>query len=583
MQIPSQFLFVNQDATSVLGKAADRQLNQSKQSHVQRQHFARKRQTQLESFCQRSVRSNSWCKSAQDFSNWRNEEAPSEHQPSNSPITPISALQPTFTSTGDGWESEAQSDLSGDPVDTQFLNGASPDITELSQQYAANNEIPRPRQGYALDPFTSTTLTLHPAAPSLIHYYTNTMIPRIFAVDKRAANSSGLRHLHAFQKDMQGCLTDETQLYALLASSLVHMNRFEGKMRVPGISAEDRERAPLYFKTRAMASVRRQLADGNLDLGLFQVVYRLMATERCLGNREAAKTHFKALFALVNALGGVHSLDSYNKERVIHSDLFEAAQSLRSPDLPLTWDPGNLLADTMLKIAPPEPLKVLGSAFLDKKLSKIFHVDMLDILLSLTTVVHMTVYSWIPTADLTADDLSWQTLRRAAIEHRLLSFPSTHNDAGDHNFIQECTRVATLFWVAMYLADPMRVNLVAPFTFLLRQTLERSGLQSLWYPNCALLLWIVTTGAFIAKKGDEYNWFATMAAKLATYLEVTKVADLRKMLQRFLYIDTVQDQVLAKLVGEFDKYLRLSRTQVRYYDLDTSPQCCSMDLIRDSP
>jgi hypothetical protein len=135
----------------------------------------------------------------------------------------------------------------------------------------------------------------------------------------------------------------------------------------------------------------------------------------------------------------------------------------------------------------------------------------------------------------------------------------------------------------MYLADPVREKLVAPFSFLLRQTLERSGLQSLWYPHSALLLWIVTTGAFIAKKGDEYDWFATMAAKVATYLEVCKVADLIKALQSFFYIDGLQHQGLAKLVGQFDKYLRLSHAQVRYYDLDTSPQGCSIDPVWDSP
>jgi hypothetical protein len=135
----------------------------------------------------------------------------------------------------------------------------------------------------------------------------------------------------------------------------------------------------------------------------------------------------------------------------------------------------------------------------------------------------------------------------------------------------------------MYLADPARIRLVAPFNLLLRQTLERSGLQSLWYPYSALLLWIVTTGAFMAKRGNEYDWFATMAAKVATYLEVTKAPDMKKVLQRFFYIDGVQHQVLAKLVGEFDKYLRLSRTQVRCYDLETSPQGCSIDPVRDSP
>jgi hypothetical protein len=577
----SQFLFVNQDATSVLAKATDRQLNQSKQSHVQRQHFARKRQAQLESFHQGSLGSNGRHRPVQDDFEGRNGEDLSQNEPSNSPLAPFSTEQPAFT--GAGWPIDAQCDLSGYPADSEFLHEASLDSANFSEQFLANSEVPRPRQGYALDPFSSTTLKLHPAAPSLIHYYANTMIPRIFAVDARAAKTFGLRHLHAFQKDMQGCLKDDMQLYALLASSLVHLNRFESHLQIPGIKAEDKERAPLYFKTRAIASVRRHLADGNIDLGLFQVVYRLMATERCLGNHEAAKTHFRALSALVNALGGVHSLDSYNKERVIHSDLFEAAQSLRSPDLPLTWDPGNLPAETILKIAPPESLQALGSGFLDTQLSKIFHADMLDIFLGLTTVVHMTVYSWIPTADFTVDDLSWQTLRRAAIEHRLLSFPSTHNDAGDHNFIQECTRVATLFWVAMYLADPVREKLVAPFSFLLRQTLERSGLQSLWYPHSALLLWIVTTGAFIAKKGDEYDWFATMAAKVATYLEVCKVADLIKALQSFFYIDGLQHQGLAKLVGQFDKYLRLSHAQVRYYDLDTSPQGCSIDPVWDSP
>jgi hypothetical protein len=577
----SRFLFVNQDATSVSGKATDPTLNQSKQSHVQRQYFARKRQARLQGFDPSALRSGGRQDSVQADFDECNGEAVVEHQRSNSTYATFSCRPATFTRACQ--PKDVQNDILEYREDAGFLDEAAPGSADFSHHLAANREVPQPRPGYALDPFTGMTLKLHPAAPTLIQYYTETMIPRIFAVDKRAANDSARRHLHAFQKDMESCLTDETQLFALLASSMVHMNRFERHMQLPGIKVDDKERAPLYFKTRAMASVRRQLADCNLDLGLFQVVYRLMATERCLGNHEEAKTHFRALFALVKALGGVHSLDSYNKERLIHSDLFEAAQSLKSPDLPLTWDPGNLPPDTMLQIAPPELLQVLGSGFLNIELSKLFHADMLDIFSALTTLVHMTVYSWTPTAHLTTDDLSWQTLRRAAIEHRLLSFPSTHNEPGDHNFFQECTRVATLFWIAMYLADPVRINLMAPFTFLLRQTLERSGLQSLWYPHSTLLLWIATTGAFIAKKGDEYDWFATMAAKVATYLEVTRASDLKKALQPFLYVDGVQQQVLAKLAGEFDKYLRLSRTRVRYYDLDTSPAGCLTDTIRYSP
>ena len=563
----SQFLFVNQDAASVLAKSNDQRLNQSKQSHVQRQYFVKKRQAQLEGSHPESLRSETPHELGQDIFDGPDVGVLNDHQPSNAQLSLFLFGQPECTA--ETLPNDSLFDLPIFSANANFLHEGSSDSADSGEQFLANNEIPRPRQGFALDPFSATTLKLNPAAPSLIHYYTSAMIPRIFAVDARAAKSSGLRHLHAFQRDMQWCLTDETQMFSLLASSLVHKNRFERELEIPGIKAGDEKRAPLYFKTQAMASVRRKLADGQLDLGLFQIVYRLMATERCLGNHEAAKTHFRALFALVQTLGGVHSLDSYNKERFIHSDLFEAAQSLRSPDLPLTWDPGDLSEETMLKIAPPEPLKALGSGFFGIYLSNMFHADMLDIISALTTVTHMTVYSWKPTADITVGDLSWQTLRRAAIEHRLLSFPSTHNDAGDHNFVQECTRVATLFWVALYLADPVRRRIVAPFNFLLRRTLERSGLQSLWYPHSTLLLWIVTTGAFIAKKGDEYDWFATMAAKVATYLELRKTADVKTALKSFFYIDAIQHQVLSKLVGEFDKYLRLSHTHVRYYDLNT--------------
>jgi hypothetical protein len=143
--------------------------------------------------------------------------------------------------------------------------------------------------------------------------------------------------------------------------------------------------------------------------------------------------------------------------------------------------------------------------------------------------------------------------------------------------------VAALFWIAMYLADPVRIRLVAPFAIILRQTLERSGLQSLWFPHSALLLWIVTTGAFTAKEGGEYDWFATMAAKVATYLGVTGAADLKRVLQTFLYVDGVQHEALAKLVGEFDEYLRLSCTEVRCYDLGTTPQGRSIAPIQYSP
>src|SRR5579859_6364324 len=201
IQNTPRFLFVNQDAASVVGNTTDPILIQTKQSHVQRQHFVRKRQAQLKrlnpavpgpSVRQNSVRA--------DFDEC-NTGAPVEHEQFNSTDTPVPSRH--AASTERCQSKNAQNDILEYSEDAGFRHKAASSSTHFSHYlYATNNEVPRPRPQYALDPFTGTTLALHPAAPILIQYYTETMIPRIFAVDKRAANGSERRHLHAFQKDM---------------------------------------------------------------------------------------------------------------------------------------------------------------------------------------------------------------------------------------------------------------------------------------------------------------------------------------------------------------------------------------------
>ena len=505
----SAYLFINQDARSLALHKDDPKANQSKQKHVQRLQSAKRKAASVEAY------------------------------------------------------------------QAGVLSGSLVSIKAVSQSASVRSlqspSVPRPRQGFSLDPFGSTTLTLHPSAARLVQYYRTSMIPSIFPADAITTSVAGTRHLLAFQKDMRDCINDEAHMYALLASSSAHVRRFEGQLRFPAIT----EDATTYFKFRAITAMRAKLSAPTTDRSLFQIIYRLMATERCLGNSAAAMIHSKALYATVEAFGGLNLLDQYNKERIIHSDLFAAFQALDEPHLPLTWDPIDVPTPSLLEKLRDISLIRLGVDFEDEKISKLLHLDIKMLLSSLADVVRLTVYSW-HHEDLTSDDLSWLTLRRAAIDHRLLSFPSTHTRPADHNFFQEAVRLATIFWLNTAIHDPVRVKLIVPFVPNLRRTLERSGLQSLWYPHTALLLWVATTGAFIADTESERDWFGTIVAKTATYLSSAGVSaqdrkpnvdSVKDDLEGFLYLDEIQHEQLAELVVRFEDLIQKSPTVARCYDL----------------
>ena len=564
-----EYLFVNQDAGSLLSDKKNSRVNQSKQVHVQRLYFARKREAALKALqgaSSASISSNDQTQVLPDTEVAHDlNEGTFLYRPSNR----LQSLDLVHNQTSD-----RQSGPPAHRIGSLKSRQLAFETTNTGLDLFTPTEIPRPRQGFSLDPFSSTAIELHPAAPSLMQYYASNLMPSMFPADSGSSTRSAMRHLRAFQQDMHDCMTDEGHMYALLSSTSVHMQRWQGQLLVPGLEAGAKDISPLYFKMRAIAIVRQRLVEGHLDLGMFQDIYRLMSAETMLGNVSEAETHFKALFAVVEALGGLDALDEYSKERIIHSDLYGAVQSLRSPRLPLTWDPGNLPAVTHTKILQDTPLPQLGSQFLEGGLSDLFHPAMQNILSDVTTVFRITIYSW-QHADLTQDEISWLSLKRSAVDHRLLAFPTTYRRPGDHNFVQECTRIATLFWIGMTTPSAVCRELLAPYNLHLRGVLERSGLQSLWYPHSALLLWIATIGALMADSEEEYTWFGTLSAKVASYLQVTDEGDLKDVLRGFLYMDELQHEDLSKLVSMFDTYVRTAKTQVRYYDLSTTASSTS--------
>ena len=615
----ANFLFVNQNVTSLLSTDKDAQLSQSKNRHVQLQRFTKRKETPSNNSQPQASSASSPCESHQNTTGsvttsdsdtasscspppevqtlnhphpkqlrWR------QHRPSQSSKAkpePKRSSNHSRRSSQDDSQSSLPSRMTGNAqclpyrsiqvsknfqvvqrsssVDSDHISKASghqtknelqirppvrvEDLTSINIDGLDLNPstpfgIPQSRWRFAIDPFKSTTLTVHPCAASVVEYYTSAVIPAIFSADSRASPDYKLRHQLAFQKDMHACMTEPAHMYAMLAYASARMLRIEGQFLLPSLGENEKAYLHLHFKTKAIEMIRSRVGSNQLDHNLLQAVCRLMGTEMLLENYGESKTHVRAMSIIIEALGGIGNLDSYTKEKILIADLFSAFQCLSKPHLPLTWDPGNLSKESGRKILPhvSSPLRTLGARFSEVLLSEVFHPDMKTIFSDLIQVVRMSVYS-LTQPELTAADFQWLTLRKTAIEHRLLSFQPTHKQVGKNRYIQECMRLALLFWMALTLGNNLRTNTAARLDFHLRQTLERSDLEDLWYPHSDLLLWILTTGAFVAADAGELHWFQKAAAKVAHRLGVSEERELKKLLQGYFYVDELQHGDLTRL------------------------------------
>ena len=432
------------------------------------------------------------------------------------------------------------------------------------------------------DPFDASAVRLDEWTHTLISYYILVIIPSMFRADSqltRAKKVKEARHMPALFDDIRACLTDRAHFYALLTSSASRMQRAEGRLLFPPGSERKRFQGLDDFKGHAIEALRSRLFDGQVDSLMVQDVYRLFAAETLIGNVESAQVHFQALSHMVNVLGGLKKLAPYTMERVILSDIFASVQRVLPPSFPLDWDPGKhpiSMTPKILYATRLPGLDTFGQALFTSDKTRIFHEDMLTLFSDLIPLVHANVATWrssiiakdsaLPACEddhhdvkalpprFEGSEMHYLLLRRTAIEHRLLSYPSSEDAALTHNPIQEASRLATLLFIGMTLADPVRRKLTGGVLKILKQTIEKSTWKSQWYPHVGLLLWVCSIASFAAEEADEdtyYVWFAFHAAKAVDYFDFTSSDELRGRLRSYFYLDETQRDAAEKMWARF--------------------------------
>lgn len=584
-----QYLFVNQDAHTLLRNTKDTELDRTKQRHVQKQGVAKRRRLRQRALSFQSL------------------PAPPE-PPTSHPSTARSRSEGTlFTLTENlGFSPFLISESALDSVPAielrdggivnliqtplsarSFRQPAGQPVTPVSDSALPSpiqyRNIPRSVSGDVVDPFASTQVALEQWAPPLIQYYTMIIMPQMFNIEARTFSLPEMRHAAAVHADMQACMSDPAHMYALLAASSARMLRYEGALLLPNVEEHSFQRVPIFFKTKAIESLRHRLSRGHLDKSVVVDIHRLMATAVYLEDTEVADAHFQALAQMIRDLGGFETLDDYTKERIISLNLNRALLDLKAPSLSLTWDPGRIPDHLKARISRRSRShnQLLGSRFVASS-SNAVSDEIKEISLDLIDVVQVYIDATRPT-DLSHNDFKWIAQRQAAIEHRLLSLVPAH-ESDAKSSCQECVRLALIFWMSMTLADPIQAKTVRRLSH--RFVAQVQPLDwDLWRPDLDLLLWVVITGALavggIGGDGDnDERWLTRLLGTTARLvmeqlnMEISDVTRLEEVLCGFFYIAEQQPQPHQQQRRQRDRLVELLASS-------PPPLCSKLDLDLD--
>lgn len=292
----AKYLFVNEDANSVVSNTRDAELDRSKQSHVQRRHFEKKRDdiANLAAAAQSSTAFSSPSDELQlDALTLASYQSPPEGLMSS--IDYFNLFDPS-TISDDLLAASFEWDLSGSVLFNQpqigsfattaqspspsFATGRlqrlaypsfQPRRRTSSRSGDSKDERPQSRRTSGIsssfslsstptstvDPFSDTFLALQRWAPLLIQYHITIIIPHAFATELKTVPMQLMRHTPALYAEMQTCMAEASHMYAHLAAVSARMLRCEGRLLLPDVKPDDYTRVPLFFKTKAITSLRK--------------------------------------------------------------------------------------------------------------------------------------------------------------------------------------------------------------------------------------------------------------------------------------------------------------------------------------
>ncbi len=390
----------------------------------------------------------------------------------------------------------------------------------------------------ATDPFNTSCIAIDDKVHQLLQYALNVSHPRNWHAEARAYQ--GQYRFRRFATDrIANCLSNESSMFAMMASSASQMHYFEG-------IAPPTDTAVLICK--AIRSTRHRLQACNaVDVNLIYDIHTLANTDFFRFDVQAARMHVRAVAQLVGQIGGLKSLDPAWREWFILGDEFIAAELLYKPFFqPDDYDPGSLrdsgLAFGECDRFDHKALMETIDAFMTSPQLKSIMVDLVEFNQEMKLQLRVG-HGMEP--QVAHERVRWRHLRAAALRSRLLHYAAV-------TWTEEVSRLALLTWTYMVTSVVGRRRTMKVLSARLQATLKRSS-GNAWKSD-PVLVWALLVGA-CASEGNRgrRKWYWNVAA--AVYSLVSAGDKLSSdtvfgLLDQFLYVAEVQESMVDQLLGE---------------------------------
>jgi len=578
------FLFVHEDFSTLFGDARNARLGRTKQSHVQRRSFAKRREGKKsgeESASKSPVSSDSGRSPTSSGGGLSSPRPSSDAHSTNLSLTESLRLPPQEPSIA-----QAQSaTLAARTKRQRWLptGTASPQHTlEISAPHRMQREELSVKTGSMVcglgsagvnDPIfesgllQSRTLPTSPSlvpsftsqvpletwAPSLMKYFTLTMIPEFFHTDLKAVSLNDMRHVEDLHADMRSCMSNPAEMYALLAASASHSMGRSGRLDLPAMSAEHNERVTLVLISKSFEALQHRLASGGVTHKVVIAIQRMACAALYASNLLTAEPHYRAAIPMMEQLGGLETFNDYEKERLIMHNLYYALRAKCAPEVKLTWDPGPFTSDARSEVLSSISRETISTSSRMGTIAETLQADLHPIvaqaILDLAEV--QEVLSWLRTQAYRPAEYRWLMQRRLAIMHSLLSLRS---DAG--TLSGELIRIALICFIVLSRILPWSEHLlprhyVAPA--LSKWTAESLDETFAAYPET--LLWImVLYGILLTPEAAANGWMddtgltdvaalvSDVGKRSCRSLDIATENELRVALQKTLLDDEVLNE-----------------------------------------
>ena len=424
----------------------------------------------------------------------------------------------------------------------------------------------------SIDPFNCTSLPIDDGVQVILQYYLSFVLLSTPQDQGLTPPDSGLvRHCSTIGAIVRGCLRESVHLYALLAATASRMRR------VSGISFHP-DSGPEFYLHQAIQSLRVLLDNQSAasDRQIILDIYYLSVCEWYLESYEASKTHLNYLTQVWNSLvPGLSTFDQYLYDMLSYNANF---LSLNPSDIreatrqdPPSLDNGSFYQSPAWKPKRPPWASGHCSGFSSAFEFTTYSPDLKDIVHDLPPLLRLHHYLK-RKLDFVGPEIEWVHSKSRSLINRLLELPSY-----GHELCCRLSLVLILRHISQFTSPqttptlPKMESRLGTDPTLVTRRLRRQLQYEILLPsneislrlamsadspndtsfvgpaaniwtgqNNGLLLWILVTGLFAARKlkiMDEYHWFWARAMALMRLLAIATTGQLRDTMRSFVYVD----------------------------------------------